>query len=228
MNTKVNSRLTTERRQGKIGLPRTLFSFWTTRQRRQPRPLSLAGKTVLLLSLCFSGSAGSSWRAAEAPTYRCENGKVRFRSNAPLEMIEAFSNKLRGALDPENNTFAWSVEVKTFQGFNGPLQREHFNENYMETNTYPKAYFSGKLIEKIDFQQDGVYAVRAKGLLVIHGVEQERILKSNLDVKGDKLVVHATFTVPLSDHDIAIPKIVHQKIATDIIVTVDAELTKTN
>ena len=157
--------------------------------------------------------------------FRCENGKINFKSEAPLEVISAKSGKLRGVIDTAKQTFAWSVEIKTFEGFNSPLQREHFNENYMESKKYPKASFSGKIIEKIDFQKNGTYSVRAKGQLNIHGVEQERIIKSQLEVSGGKLRVQASFTVPLADHNITIPKVVYQKIAEEIAITVNAELT---
>jgi len=158
--------------------------------------------------------------------YRCENGKVQFKSDAPLEVIQAHSNKLRGILDPERKTFAWTVEIATFEGFNSPLQREHFNENYLETTRFPKAVFSGKIIEDIDFSQNGTYSVRAKGKLVLHGVEQERIIKVRLELRDGIARVHAEFTVPLADHDIAIPKVVYQKIAEEISVSVDAELVR--
>lgn len=156
--------------------------------------------------------------------FRCENGKISFISDAPLEVIQAKSGKLRGVIDTTKQTFAWSVEIKTFEGFNSPLQREHFNENYMETKKYPKASFSGKIIEKVDFSKNGTYSVRAKGQLNIHGVEQERIIKSQLEVTGNKLRVQATFNVPLADHNITIPKVVYQKIAEETAVTVNAEL----
>lgn len=162
--------------------------------------------------------------SAEPPVFRCETGKIAFKSDAPLEVIQAKSNKLRGILDPERNTFAWTVEIASFEGFNSPLQREHFNENYLETALYPKATFSGKIIETVNFSQNGSYAVRAKGKLNIHGVEQERIVKGQLDVNGSTVRLTAEFTVPLADHDIAIPKVVYQKIAEEIVVTVEAVL----
>ncbi len=161
----------------------------------------------------------------EQGVFRCENGKVSFKSDAPLEVIQAKSGKLRGVIDTAKQTFAWSVEIKTFEGFNSPLQREHFNENYMETKRHPKASFSGKIIEDVDFQKNGTYSVRAKGKLNIHGVEQERIIKSQLEVNGNKLRVQSSFAVPLAEHNITIPKVVYQKIAEEITVTVDAELT---
>ena len=166
---------------------------------------------------------GSFTQAPPTPL-RCESGKVSLKSDASLEVITARSNKLRGAIEPEYNTFAWTVEMRSFEGFNSPLQKEHFNENYMESTKYPKASFAGKIIEKIDFKTNGIYEVRAKGKLLVHGVEQERIIKSTLEVQGDKIRIRCSFTVPLSDHNISIPKIVHQKIAEEITITVDAEL----
>ena len=157
--------------------------------------------------------------------YRCENGKVFFKSEATLELIQARSNKLRGAIDPSNNSFAWTVETSSFSGFNSPLQREHFNENYMESSKYPKVSFAGKIIEKIDFQTPGKYTIRAKGKLIAHGVEQERIIRSELEViDGNRIRVRSQFTVPLTDHNISIPHIVHQKIAEEVSLNIDAEL----
>jgi len=173
---------------------------------------------MTILSVC-----GAFTRPPRSPL-RCENGKISFKSEASLEVIAAKSNKLRGAIEPEYNTFAWSVEIRSFEGFNSPLQKEHFNENYMESTKYPKASFAGKIIEKIDFQTDGTYEIRAKGQLIVHGVEQERIVKGTLEVQNGKIRIRCSFTVPLSDHNISIPKIVHQKIAEEINVTVEAEL----
>lgn len=184
--------------------------------------------TLLLLPLFKNGLAPDKPDAmlldSKIPVYRCENGKITLRSEAPLEVIEAKSTRLRGAIDAANNTFAWSVEVKTFEGFNNPLQREHFNENYMESKIYPKATFTGKIIEQVDFGQDGSQTVRAKGKLTIHGVAQERIIKSQLTIKNGKATVKSAFTVQLADHSISIPKIVYQKISEEVAVSIEAEM----
>jgi hypothetical protein len=106
--------------------------------------------------------------------------------------------------------------VSTFKGFNSELQREHFNEKYMESETFPKASFSGKLIEKIDFTKDGAHDIRAKGDLDIHGVKQTRIIRGKLIVSNGTVRIESQFPVPLSDHNISIPTIVSQKISTEI------------
>lgn len=156
--------------------------------------------------------------------YKISKGSIDFTSDAPLEVIEASSSKLKGVIDPLGNRFAFSVKIESFQGFNSDLQRQHFNENYMESAEFPKATFKGKIIEQIDFDKDGTYQVRAKGDLTIHGQKQNRIIKGKLTVKGGKVSIKSEFTVPLEDHDISIPKIVNQKIATEILVTISATM----
>jgi polyisoprenoid-binding protein YceI len=178
-------------------------------------------KAFLLISIMFLPAVIRSQNAV----YRCENGKINLKSTAALEVIEARSGKLRGVIDPAAQSFAWTIEVRYFEGFNSPLQQEHFNENYLESTVYPKATFTGRIIEQVNFQQQGPQTVRAKGKLNIHGVEQERILKCQIENKGGKLFVRSTFTVPVADHNIAIPRIVHQKIAEEIQVSVEAVLT---
>src|SRR3954468_24029824 len=80
-----------------------------------------------------------------------EKGEINFTSNAQLELIKASSGELKGIIDPTNNQFAFRVNTRTFQGFNSSLQRDHFNENYIETEKCPTAVFSGKIIEQVDF-----------------------------------------------------------------------------
>jgi len=154
-----------------------------------------------------------------------DNGTINFISNAELELIKASSAKLQGIIDPMNNQFAFSIPVQSFRGFNSDLQREHFNEKYMESDKYPRITFTGKIIEHIDYASDGTYEVRAKGDLDIHGQKQTRIIKSTVEISGGVLTILADFKVPLADHNISIPRIVNQKIATEIEVSVKADMT---
>ncbi len=160
----------------------------------------------------------------KAQLYMGKDCSVGFRSDAPLELIEADSRRLRCAINADNGTFAFRVKVNSFMGFNSVLQREHFNENYLESKTFPEATFKGNIIEEVDFAKSGEYTVRAKGKLIIHGIAQERIIKSILKVDGDSLRLVSMFTVLLSDHDIQVPRIVNQKIASEIEVRVAADL----
>ncbi len=155
--------------------------------------------------------------------YRCNDGYIRFNSDAALEVINASSNKLNGILDTTEKAFAFVIKISTFEGFNAALQREHFNENYMESHKYPNATFKGKIIEDINFSSDGEYNIRAKGVLKIHGVEQERIIRGMITIKEGSIVIETKFKTLLKDHNIKVPKVVHEKIASEIEVTVKAQ-----
>jgi polyisoprenoid-binding protein YceI len=170
---------------------------------------------IALIGLTFG-------QLSDTKLYEVDKGSVYFRSDAPLELIEASSTELKGLINAEERTFAFSVPMSSFEGFNSPLQRVHFNENYMESKQYPNATFSGKIIENINFTKDGLYTVRAKGQLNVHGIKRERIIRSELQVEEGQIEVHANFTVLLAEHDISIPKIVHQKIAEEIAVEIRA------
>lgn len=154
--------------------------------------------------------------------YMTDRGKIKFISNAELELIQATSTKLQGIVDPKTNQFAFTVQVKSFQGFNSELQREHFNEKYIESEAFPRMAFSGKIIEKVDYDINGIYEVRAKGELDIHGQKQTRIIKSTITIEDGSLSIESSFKVPIADHNISVPRIVNQKIATEIEVVVNA------
>jgi polyisoprenoid-binding protein YceI len=160
----------------------------------------------------------------EAQKFSVTKGEVSFASHAELELIKASSTTLTGIIDTSTNKLAFKVNNKSFVGFNSGLQREHFNEKYMESALYPASTFTGKVIEKVNYAVNGTYDVRVKGELDIHGQKQIRIIKGKLTVHEKSLSIETTFMVPLADHNISIPKIVSQKIATEIQVHLTATL----
>ncbi len=151
-------------------------------------------------------------------------GSVKFVSKAPLETIKAESKKLSGALDAAKRTFAFTIPINSFEGFNNGLQKEHFNENYMESDKIPKAIFKGKIIEEVNLATPGTYTVRSKGMMNIHDVEKEMIIKSTIIVSAAQVKIESNFSVALKDFNIIIPKIVNQKIAEEILVDVKMDL----
>jgi hypothetical protein len=157
-----------------------------------------------------------------AQYWKCTNGKINFNSDAPLELITAKSPHLKGVIDPTTGSYEFSVQNKTFKGFNSALQEEHFHESYMESHRYEFSSFKGKIIEKVDFTKNGTVTIRAKGKLNVHGIERERIIQCTLDITGKQMIVKSSFSVPLAEHNITIPKIVYQKIAEEIQVTINA------
>lgn len=156
--------------------------------------------------------------------FTVKKSDMSFTSNAELELIKASSTETQGIIDPATNSFAFSVPVQSFKGFNSDLQRQHFNDNYMESSKYSKASFTGKIIEQVNYNTDSVYTVRAKGELDIHGQKQTRIIKAKLTIRKNDIQIDTDFNVPLADHNISIPRIVSQKIATEIDVKFRATL----
>jgi YceI-like domain len=192
--------------------------------KKTPLTLSLLQKKIVLLLLV---TACQAFATPPPPgIYVIKKSDISFHSNARLELIKASSSLLKGIIDAEKRVFAFSVEMKSFDGFNGPLQKEHFHENYMESDRYPTASFTGHIIEDDDFTKDGSYNIRAKGKFSVHGVTQERILQGDLTVKNGIIKMTCLFTVLLSEHDIKIPRIVHEKLASEISVHVTAEFAK--
>lgn len=161
---------------------------------------------------------------SSAQVFEVSEGKVDFHSNAPQELIHAWSDQLKGIVNINKKIFAFRVAIISFSGFNSPLQREHFNENYMETPIYPSASFTGKIIENVDLTKDGEYTIRAKGRLKIHGVELERIIYVKVKVKENNISIASSFSVPLTDHNIKIPRVVYDKLSNKISVSVTATL----
>ncbi len=172
----------------------------------------------LFAILCFCLAASLS----SQPSKINFSGKVKFISDAPLEMIKAESNHLTGIVDITNNKFAFSVKLKSFDGFNSALQKEHFHENYMESNKFPAISYTGKLLDKPDLSTDGEYEVRSKGSFNIHGITNERILKNKIKVQNGKVSIESSFNVLLADYNITIPRIVHKKIAEEIQISLTA------
>ncbi|HCW08129.1 MAG TPA: YceI family protein [Cytophagales bacterium] len=178
---------------------------------------------TLLLTLFLLLVFGASSLTAQKK-FSVENGEISFTSNAKLELINASSKKIQGIIDPATNSFAFIVKVKSFEGFNSNLQQQHFNDKYMESDKYYDATFTGKIIDPIDFTKDGVYEVRAKGNLVVHGKKQTRIIPGKIQIEKGIVSINSSFNVPLADHDIQIPQIVSEKVATEIIVKLNASM----
>lgn len=150
--------------------------------------------------------------------YKAKSTKVDFFSEAPLENISAVNTGCASLINTKTREVAVVVPIKLFE-FEKDLMREHFNENYMESDKYKNASFKGKINEEVDFTKEGTYELSATGAFNIHGVEKQRTLKGTMKVTKKGLELDAKFMVKLEDHDIEIPKIVFEKIAEEVEVT---------
>ena len=155
--------------------------------------------------------------------FQSTTGEVSFFSKTPVEDIDATCNKLATALNVKTKKFAFKVTITNFE-FKKSLMQEHFNENYMESKKFPKATFEGEITDAVDLTKPGTYNVKAKGKLNIHGVEQERIIDAVVTVSAADIKITSDFKVKLVDHKIEVPKLVFEKIAETIDVSVKTTL----
>ena len=153
----------------------------------------------------------------EGQTYIAQNGKVKFTSYAPLEVFSASSQQLSGVI--QGQRFAFSVPTASLHGFLSPLQEEHFHENYIESGKFPKATFTGVLLDPLP--ERGSMKVLASGRLNVHGVEKERIIPLVITRTSNGYRVESAFEVAVADHEITIPRVVKEKIAPQMKVEVD-------
>ncbi|AKD04146.1 YceI family protein [Pontibacter korlensis] len=151
-----------------------------------------------------------------------KTGHIWFFSDAPLEDIEAHNRKVVSILDMGTGEMAFSVPMKQFQ-FRKSLMQTHFNENYVESDKYPKATFKGKVtnIKTVDLNKEAAYKVRVTGVLNIHGKDKAIDTVGVLEVKAGQLLGRSTFSVTPQEFDIKIPRLVRNNIARRIDITVD-------
>jgi polyisoprenoid-binding protein YceI len=104
--------------------------------------------------------------------------------------------------------------------------QEHFNENYVESDKYPKSTYKGKItnFSDVDLTKDGSYPVKIKGDLTIHGATKEVHAKGTVIVKDVKVSSTAKFKVELEDFNIEIPAVVKDKISKKVNIGVSAWL----
>jgi len=184
---------------------------------------NLVLRIAILLSLFSAGLV----YATVSQVYAVKSSKVKFKSVAELELISAESTALTGLVDPNTKNFAFSVSNKSFDGFNSALQKEHFNDNYLESDKYPNTTFTGRIIDDIDFKKYGIYTIRVKGMLKVKGVTREELIRGTLEVSSAGIKLNTSFSILLSDYEIRIPRIVNQKIAPDIQIAIQANLVLT-
>lgn len=142
---------------------------------------------------------------------------ISFYSDAPLEKISEENAKgCYGYVDFRTDSVYVRVKIRGFS-FPNKLMEEHFNENYMESEKYPYAYFWGKLVAPFPYQQPGTYAVSARGVLEIHGVRREALISGAYEVLPDgRLRLTGRFFVRPADYKIEIPRLLWQKIAEEV------------
>jgi polyisoprenoid-binding protein YceI len=154
-----------------------------------------------------------------AQVFMTKNGFVGFYSKTPFEDIQGENNQVYAVLDAASHRIALAMLLRGFI-FPKELMQEHFNENYVESDKYPKATFSGSYIGDVDFTKPETYQVVIKGELTLHGVVKSIETTAQIDVKTDQISGTSVFKLKPEDFQIEIPGIVRDKIAKEINVKI--------
>lgn len=157
--------------------------------------------------------------------YIDKNGEIGFEaSEETFEPVKAVNKSVTAILILEDGQFASLALIKGFH-FENSLMEEHFNENYIESETYPKATFKGSLLN-FDHSRlsENPTEIEVDGKLKLR--EKEKGVHTTLAVQkvDDSIIMKGSFKVAPSDFDIKIPKIVAKKIAEEVIVNVTFKL----
>jgi hypothetical protein len=174
--------------------------------------MCLRGCLSFILAICFSFNGSGQ-------NYITKTGFIGFYSKTDFEDIQAENNQVYAMLDPEIHRMAFALLMKGFL-FTKELMQVHFNENYVESDKYPKATFSGSYTGDMELTREGIYQVVIKGDLNLHGVTQPVETTAQMEVKNDRVLATAAFRLKPEDFQIQIPGVVRDKIAKEINVRV--------
>ncbi|TVP51687.1 MAG: YceI family protein [Mongoliibacter sp.] len=155
-----------------------------------------------------------------------ETGYVNFLSKASLNEFNGESKQLNGLIDLDKNLLDFYIDLNTLKTGIG-LRDRHMRENYLETNKYPYAEFTGKIAEGPELKNGESRKVTATGKFTIHGVERKIEVPGTIKrVNNNTVELEANFKVLLGDYKIDIPKVMFYELSEEQTVTIKAELKK--
>jgi beta-galactosidase GanA len=157
--------------------------------------------------------------------YYTKSGSIIFVSKGNIETIQANHRSVTCVLDSKTGALQFAVLMKGFE-FKKALMQEHFNENYVESDKYPKTEFRGQIVNnsEIAYAKDGAYNAHVKGKLTLHGQTRDVEADGKITVKNGKLLANSDFTVQMSDYNISIPKLVKENMSNTVSITVNCTL----
>ena len=146
-----------------------------------------------------------------------KKGMISFFSETPIENIEAQNNQVLSIVDANSGKMAIAILMKSFM-FKKALMQEHFNENYVESDKYPKATFKGDIID-FDSITTSEITLAIKGDLTIHGKTKEITIDAVTKKTDEVIQMKGNFFINLTDFDVKIPSVVKNNISEKIKVS---------
>ena len=154
--------------------------------------------------------------------YFTKTGKATFYSKAPLEDIDAKNNNAVSVFDKTTGQVEVVMLMKAFE-FRKALMQEHFNENYIESDKFPKSVFKGLIgdLSKVDFTKNGKYQASVSGKLSLHGETNDVAAPVTFTINNGMINAISEFKIVLEDYKVSIPAIVKDKISKEVRVVIE-------
>lgn len=164
--------------------------------------------------IVFIGAFLLCAKLSVAQIYKAKDGAttITFFSSSPLEDITATNKGAIIVFNSSTNDIQIRVSVINFK-FKNALMEEHFNENYMESEKFPKSTFKGKINEPVDYSKDGETKVTVTGKMEIHGVTKDETYTGTIKKVGNEITLDCKFKVKVADYNIKVPTLYVKNIA---------------
>jgi hypothetical protein len=166
----------------------------------------------LLLALVTVSIAGSAQK-----NFSTSTAVVRFIAQDDKD-IDAINKKAVCRLQA-NGDLSFIMLMKDFT-FDMDKMQEHFNEEYVESDKFPRAFFNGKIqnLSAVNFNKEGKYPITVTGNMQVHGVNKTMQTTGIIEIVDGKPTARAKFTVTLKDFGIGglLIKMVADKIDVEV------------
>jgi hypothetical protein len=154
-----------------------------------------------------------------------KTGITTFEASVPsFEEVKATNKNSGCVLNTKTGEIVGLILMKGFK-FRLTLMEEHFNENYMESDKYPKGIFKGKII---NFNFDQLTAQKQEfsinGTMEIHGKSKEISITAKISKSGNVVQLTSDFDLNTDDFGIELPLLVRSKVAKKVDVHIDYKL----
>ncbi len=174
-------------------------------------------KSLHILLCCFFFSALMNGQEK----FLTKQGFTSFFSSSPVEDIKADNNQVLSIIDTSTGAIAISILMKSFM-FEKSLMQEHFNENYVESDKYPKAIFKGQIANFKNLGNDE-QLVSIHGDITIHGVTKKIETQAKIVRTEENISLTGIFPITVADFKIKIPSVVINNIAETVEVTFELD-----
>jgi len=172
-------------------------------------------KNTLIIFICIAFST-----VAFSQKMITRSGEIKFDAtvSGAMDSVLATSSTVSSIFDKSNGDLVVQGLVKSFK-FKSSLMEEHFNENYMESDKFPKTSFKGKVI---GFEgKSGSYDL--EGELTIHGVSNKVKTKMTV-VVGTKTTISGSFNVKLKEYKLEVPALAKKTLSETAKISVKLDL----